>query len=302
MRSYTKRQTRRHKHHPKEKAIKTSQTLFMLDVDTLQPLCSGLASASCPVGQTVPELLRQSAAILGPTGERPLVLADREHFTRSLFAEAGRLGFDLLVPAPERSGYQRRMAAIDESDYTRHWPGYATARTPFQFAQDTETYTLLVQREGERPADYLYRGFLCNSPRPELESLTEDFPARWHIEEFFNRDQAIGWKRAGTLNLNIRYNHQSLAQIAQAAVDQFRRRLPTAHSHSSAQSLATQYFNGLDGDLRVEDDTIVVTYYNAPRDATWRAPYETLSATLAAEGISPTIPWLYSYKLAYRFR
>ncbi len=62
----------------------------------------------------------------------------------------------------------------------------------------------MVQREGERPDDFQYSGFLCTARRPEPESLTEQYPKRWHVEEFFNASQDPGWKRAGTLNLDIR--------------------------------------------------------------------------------------------------
>jgi hypothetical protein len=37
-----------------------------------------------------------------------------------------------------------------------------------------------------------------------VDALTVDYPKRWHAEEFFNAHQALGWDRAGTMNLNIR--------------------------------------------------------------------------------------------------
>jgi len=302
MTSHTKRQTRRHRHHPGEKAIKTSQTLFLLDTDTEEPVCCSLASPSRPVAQTVPELLRLGASILVPGNSRPLVLADGEHFAKALFDEAPRLGFDLLVPMPRGASYLRTMAAIPSSDFKRRWPGYATARIPFRFRGGDEEYTLMVQREGERPEDYRFDGFLCTSPRDELEALCEQFPKRWRIEEFFNRDQSIGWQRAGTLNLNIRYNHLALTLLAQAAIDQFRNRLPESHRTANAETLARGFFNGIDGDLRVCDDTIIVTYYNAPDDEQWRQHYEQLPARLGAEGIPAAIPWLFGFKLNFRFR
>src|SRR5438132_12592865 len=39
----------------------------------------------------------------------------------------------------------------------------------------------------------------------DVVGLSRDYPKRWHIEEFFNANQALGWKRAGTQNLHIRY-------------------------------------------------------------------------------------------------
>jgi len=90
--------------------------------------------------------------------------------------------------------------------------------------------------------------------------------------------------------------------VAQAAIDQFRRRLPADCRHANAKTVAKQFFNGIDGDLRVHDDTVVATYYNAPDDRQWRQHYEQPPARLKAEKISPTIPWLYGFKLNFRFR
>ena len=54
--------------------------------------------------------------------------------------------------------------------------------------------------------------------------------------------------------------------------------------------------------MRVTGDTILVTYYNAPNVEQLRAHYQDLPEKLAAEGVRPEIPWLYGYKLDFRFR
>ena len=48
------------------------------------------------------------------------------------------------------------------------------------------------------------------------------------------------------------------------------------------------------------DDTITVTYYNAPQAL--RAHYENLPEKLAKEKVRPYVPWLYNFKLDFRFR
>jgi hypothetical protein len=68
-----------------------------------------------------------------------------------------------------------------------------------------------VERYGERAEDWSFRGFGCTRNRDEVEALTEYYPKRWHVEEFFNAHQAQGWERAGTMNLNIRYGQMTLA-------------------------------------------------------------------------------------------
>jgi hypothetical protein len=68
----------------------------------------------------------------------------------------------------------------------------------------------------------------------------------------------------------------------------------------SRTHLAKDIFHGLEGDVRVTDDTIIVTYYNAPESL--RSHYEGLPQRLIDENIEPTIPWLYNYQLDFRFR
>ncbi len=46
-----------------------------------------------------------------------------------------------------------------------------------------------------------------------MQDLSLNYPQRWHIEEFFKNDQALGWHRAGTMNLNIRYGQMTMALV-----------------------------------------------------------------------------------------
>ena len=108
--------------------------------------------------------------------------------------------------------------------------------------------------------------------------------------------------RAGTLNLNIRYGQMTMALIAQAAIYQLRQRLGQPVCDWDAAHLAQSLFNGLDGDIRVTDDTILVTIYNAPHAEQLCHHYEHLPLKLAEEGVDPHIPWLYDFKLDFRFK
>ena len=144
-------------------------------------------------------------------------------------------------------------------------------------------YHQFIERYGERSDDYRYKGFLCTSDREEVEALTGDFPKRWHVEEFFNANQALGWNRAGTMNLNIRYGQMTMALVAQAAIHRLRQRLSKPYCNWDADHLAKEIFHGLEGDVRVTRDTIVVTYYNAPEEI--RPHYENLPEKLTKEGI-----------------
>ena len=149
---------------------------------------------------------------------------------------------------------------------------------------------------------YYFKSFLATADRDEVQDLTVHYPQRWHLEEFFKFNQALGWHRAGTLNLNIRYGQMTMALVAQAAIHQMRQRLGEPFSQWDASHLAREIFGALEGDVRVKDDTIQVTYYNAPHRDRLRQQYENLPDKLQQEGVEPTLPWLYGFKLDFRFR
>jgi hypothetical protein len=70
----------------------------------------------------------------------------------------------------------------------------------------------------------------------------------------------------------------------------------------TSKHFAERFLAGLDGDLRVDDDTLFVTFYNAPNTERLRQHYENLPAKLASQGVDPRIPWLFDFKLDFRFR
>lgn len=304
LRSYSQRQTPRYRGDDTSKPFKTAQTFFCLDADSHQPVCFTSASSAVSVTQASPSLLALAEAILGPQPGQTLVLADTEHYTAQLVDHvAAETPFDLLVPMPHSQPIARQMRAVPPEAFTPRWAGLATARQPYRLQHSTGgPYWQLIQRTGETPETYEFAGFLGTADRDELDDLTREYPRRWHVEEFFNAHQALGWDRAGTLNLNIRYGQMTLALVGQAALHQLRSRLGEPFASWDAEHLAKSLFRALDGDLRVSHDTLLVTYYNAPDADRLRASYEHLPELLAAEGVDPRIPWLYGFKLDFRFR
>lgn len=301
--SASKRQMRRYRDNDRSRPYKVLQTFFALDPDTHQPVGFTIASSARTATDASKELLALAAEVLGPQPDDVLVLADLEHFTAELIDHIhAQTHFDLLVPMKNQRSLRRKLQAIPAEQFTRRWAGYATAKLPYQMArsQSGPLYQF-VQRLGETPTDYRFSAFLSTTDRDEVEALTRDFPQRWHVEEFFNAHQALGWDRAGTLNLNIRYAQLTMALLAQAALYQFRRRLGEPMAHWDARHLAKAVLAGLDGDVRTAGDTIVVTYYNAPHADRLREQYEHLPQRLQSENIDPRIPWLYNFKLDFRF-
>ena len=304
MRSYSKRQMRRFRHDRKSKPFKVAPTFFALDPDTHQPVCFTTATSAQTATTAAIELLGLAAEILTPQPGETLVLADLEHLTAELFHHVQtHTPFDLLVPMKNERWLQKQLRAIPAEQFIRRWAGFATMKQPYQMAQrEAGDLVRFVQRTGERPDDYRFGAFLSTTDRDEVDTLTMDYPKRWHVEEFFNAHQALGWKRAGTMNLNIRYGQMTMALLAQAALAQLRRRLGEPFSAWDASHLAKSLLGGLEGDLRVREDTIVVTYYNAPNVERLRKHYEGLPKRMENEHIDPRIPWLYDYKLDFRFR
>jgi len=304
VRSYSKRQMRRFRDNARSRPMKVSQTFFALDPDTHQPACFTTANSSCTATQAAIELLDLAAQILGPKPGETIVLADGEHFSAELIEHVHeRTNFELLVPITNLPSVRRQMRSLPEESFTRRWAGFATAKLPYQLARSKAAPLYhLVQRTGERPEEYQFGSFLSTTDRDGVDILTLAYPKRWHVEEFFNAHQALGWDRAGTLNLHIRYGQMTMALVAQAVISQLRCQIGEPVSTRDAGHLATAILAGLEGDPRVVDDTIVVTYYNAPDADLLRQSFENLPEKLEAEGVSPSIPWLYDFKLDFRFR
>jgi hypothetical protein len=304
LRSHSQRQMRRYRDDPKSRAQKVAPTFFALDAETRQPVCFTTATSACTATTAAIDLLGMAAEILRPAAGQCLVLADSEHLGGELFQHVQRqTPFDLLVPMKNDRALQKQLREIPAEAFIRRWAGFATCKRPYRMAQrDAGDLVQFVQRSGERADDDQRSAFLCTSDREEVDALTNDYPERWHVEEFFNAHQALGWKRAGTMNLNIRYGQMTMALLAQAALDRLRRRLAEPFNEWDAAHLAKSLLEGLEGDVRVQDDTIVVTYYNAPHAERLRAHYQGLSQRLIGEHIDPHVPWLYGFKLDFRFR
>jgi len=304
LRSYSRRQMRRRCNDRHSSPIKMAQTFFALDTDSHQPVCFTSGMSARTVTQATPELLTLAADILNPQPHSTLVMVDAEHFTAELLDRVHtQTPFDLLVPMPQQKALQQQLQAIPPEQFTRHWAGYATTKLPYRLKRgQSGPFWQFVQRLGERPQDWVFKAFLATADREEVPALTKDFPDRWHVEEFFNAHQALGWDRAGTQNLNIRYGHMSLALVAQAVVERLRQNLGEPFDHWDAAHLAQALFQGLEGDIRVSGRTILITYYNAPQAQRLRELYEHLPQKLAAEQIDPRIPWLYNFKIDFRFR
>ena len=297
VRSATQRIMPGKKKRPTEPAHKMLQTFFCNDAFSGQPLAFTIGSS----GKTCSKATLQLLELLQRSGvENALLLADKEHFTAEIIDYIHEhTSLDMLVAVPHT---QRITACFEPLDYQPLWAGYAIGKTGFKWKGSAHPYPLIVQREGEKPGEYTYKAFLSTRAENITGLLTQHYPKRWSIEEFFNFEGDMGWNRASTFNLNIRYGKQSLALIAQAATYQLKNKLPSPYKQWNARHTATQILTNMEGDVRVKDDTIIVTYYRDYQNLGIEKYYRNLPQILANEGINPKIPWLFDFKLDFRFK
>lgn len=285
------------KKRPDQPAQKMMQTFFCVDAISGQPMAFTLGSSgkNCsPATLHLMNMIEQGGQKEG------LFVADKEHFTKELIEYFyNHPSFDILIPAPNNKKISKGIAQLQ---YRPTWAGYALAVSTFQFDNSPYQLKLIVQRQGERPDNYSYKPFLTTSEEQPIELLTKVFPQRWTIEEFFNFEGDMGWNRASTFNINIRYAKQTLALIAQTATSQLKNKLPTNYSNWTAAHTASQVLTNMEGDIRVKNDTIIVTYYRDHEELNLKNNFENMPQRLQSEGVNPKIPWLFDYKLDFRFK
>ena len=293
--TWSQREMQPKKARPKAPPRKTVQTFFAIDGQSGQPFSFGMGSSSVTINQATIPLIERLNEIVS---HEALILADTEHFTSDILGFISmQPKFTMLMPMPRTKSILNQAMSMS---YTPQWAGYAVAEGEYRLVNHQKSLRLIAQRTGEREDRYDYKPFITTSHLPASELMTLIFPLRWNIEEFFNIEAALGWNRAATLNLNIRFARITFALIAQALIYQFKQKLSAPIQNWNATSIADKLFKGIDGDIRVRDHTIFVTFYNAPEYL--KPYYEHLPQKLRKEGIDPRIPWLYDYQVDFRFK
>lgn len=294
--STSKRIMAKKKKRPDSPAQKMVQTFFSVCAQTGQPIMASIASTGMPTTKATKKLLSGTEKIIQ---NKALLLADKEHFTQELLTTAkNHPRFDILTPALNT---QRIQKQIQQLDYKPLWAGFAISETNYYFHGNKEAFRLIAERTGENKRDYEYKAFITTSDRGARELISDNYDERWSVENFFNFENSIGLNRASTLNLNIRYGKLAMSLMAQAATYQLRKRLNNQYKNWNASHLALEVLAWADGDIRVKDDTIIVTFYGAPNHINPK-DYTGLPKILRNEGIDPRVSWLFGYKLDFRFK
>lgn len=292
--SSSKRMMAKKKKKPEAPSQKMLQTFFSVSAETGQPIMATMSSTGMPT-------TKASLGLIGTTDQiikaPSLLIADKEHFTNELFESvSNNRNFDLLTPALNS---QRIKNILNTLEYTKLRAGFAIAETDFYFDGQNTKHRLVAERFGEK--DYRYGGFLTTSSVDAQTLLCENYDKRWSVEEFFRFENDMGLNRASTMNLNIRYANLSMAMLAQAATYELRKNMACEYRKWDARHLANEVLAWNDGDIKVRDDTIIVTFYGSS-DYIKKEEYINLPAKLIQNGIDPHIPWLYNYKLDFRFK
>ena len=292
--SSSKRVMVKKKKKPDAPSQKMLQTFFSVSSETGQPIMATMSSTGMPTTKASLSLISTTDQIINAPS---LLIADKEHFTNELFESvSNNLNFNLLTPALNS---QRIKNILNTLEYTKLRAGFAIAETNFYFDGQNTKHRLIAERFGEK--DYRYSGFLTTSCVDAQTLLCENYDKRWSVEEFFRFENDMGLNRASTMNLNIRYANLSMAMLAQAATYELRKNMTCDYRKWDARHLANEVLAWNDGDIKVKDDTIIVTFYGSS-DYIKKDEYINLPAKLIQNGIDPHIPWLYNYKLDFRFR
>lgn len=295
--STSQRRMPKRKKTSKHKSQKVMQTFFAVDAYSGQPWVFSVGSSGKTASVGSIHLLN----MIDQGGfEDILFVSDKEFFTQQyLDYFCQHPTYDILMPA---RAIKRITKLYDTLQYTPLWAGYAIGSTTYHFKGNPHPLKLIVQRTGEQPDQYFYKSFLTTSNKVSLFLLTEIFPQRWTIEEFFNFNGAMAWNRASTFNLHIRYGRQTMALVAQAAIHQLKQKLPGSYRTWTAEHTARQVLTNMEGDIRVKDDTILITYYRDHEQLALKRHFQNLPEKLTKEGVDARIPWLFNYKLDFRFK
>jgi hypothetical protein len=297
IRSHSRRVMPKKKSKDKSLAEKILQTFFCADTETRQPIFFKIGTSSQTVSRATRELLKVVREIIP---EDSIFLADNEHFTESLIREfVEDKKYNIVIPLPSTN---KVYNIVTKLKYKKYWAGYSIGEGRYKFNDSSLDTRLIAQRCGEKSSEYTYKAFIFTGKDSAVKMLTEAYPDRWSIEEFFNFEGDLGWRKASTLNLNIRYGKMSLALIAQALIYGLRKKLPKPSTQWTSEHLANSLFHAIDSDIRVKDDTIIVTMYNFPEILNLKRYYENLPSILERENVDPRIPWLYNFKINFRFK
>jgi len=278
---------------PSQKMI---QTFFCVDAQSGQPIMFTMSSSGMPTTMATKQLLNLTGRIVR---DKSLLVADKEHFTQELLSYAKESSrFDLLTPVLNTGKLKKLLQHLE---YTRLWAGFAMTESEYTFNNCKKPFRLLAQRTGERQEDYCYHAFITTSEKSAQTLITEQYDERWTVEKFFNFENKMGLDRAATHNLNIRYGRLAMSMLAQAACFQLRKNLKNDYLKWDAEHLAREVLAYAEGDVKVKDDTIVVTFYGSTNHII-KEKYENLPDILMKERIDPKIPWLYDFKLDFRFK
>ena len=292
--SSSKRTMPKKKKKPDMPSQKMLQTFFCVSAETGQPIMASMSSTGMPTTRATLDLINATEQIIKTPS---LLIADKEHFTNELFEKISKHhNFDLLVPAQNT---QRTKDVLQTLEYKRIKAGFAIAETNFNFDGEKTQHRFIAERLGEK--EYGYSSFLTTSSRDAQTLLCENYDERWSVEEFFRFENDMGLNRASTLNLNIRYANLTMAMMAQAATYELRKNLTHDYKTWDARHLANEVLAWNDGDVRVENDTIIVTFYG-PSPYIKKEEYVDLPNKLLSQGVNPKIPWLYDFKLDFRFK
>ncbi len=133
--STSKRIMPKKKKQPKEPSRKMLQTFFALDTQTGQPIGCTIGSTGVNTTKAIFDLLNLVNSTCPQS--KPLLLADKEHFTEKLKSGLKKTRKILLI---NPCYYNRKDKKIERSlEYKNLWAGYSVAETTFSFTTSVKS-------------------------------------------------------------------------------------------------------------------------------------------------------------------
>ena len=167
---------------------------------------------------------------------------------------------------PDQPSRRKKLQELPAETFRPRWAGYATAKWTYtpRNSQAGPFYQY-VQRQGERPEEHHFKAFLSTRDGDEVEDADRGFSQALARGGVLQRASGIGLGPGRDMQSQHPLRADDDGLVAQAAIDRLRQatwaHLQRAGTRSTCPRLISP---GLEGDVRVHDNTIMVTYYNAP--------------------------------------
>ena len=294
VRSFSRKEMKR-SYLPDEKGYGKAVRLFYTQEQSFQlPLIAFACYSGTTVSQATPSLMTLTQQAVG-TGR--LLVADKEWYCGHLLQELRQMDVTVLTPIKQSAGRRAEFERIPLDQYLPTLEGkIATIATTL-----TDYTGPLVAFVKER-APHAYFALLTTEADLQADTALPTFSDRWHIENFFGLNNALGVDQLPSLNLNAIQAMLTIRLMAFHVFAAFRQDLGGKFAHQSPELIRRQFLLPVQAKIQSRSkQTISVTVYGCAQQHVLKERYQEVSEQLRTRDIDPRLPWLGNRKLEVRF-